>query len=346
VYDVLNDPLGIYNDPGTVYRQIDYLSVPGQIVAKLRESTVRLPRYAAFAGAPYPLRLRFYTNGGVREYEFPAPPILEDHVETVFEAAERINRCKQLGASLLLRRYLELLWRPNPPPGGKVAQGWEVHVLGLQAGQKMTLWNARTGEVLVEAFANGSGRAEASLVLADEAQARALLVGLDDAPFRSRAEVRALSAQEAPAEGAARVAMRQTVLTPIAQTRSAAPIRSIGFVRDAGRARLELLTSEGSEPFRSQDVDRLIERGSVRGEAGVEAPAAGRTHWRGGSRRFTLLSEKAGRPEVVAEYTARAAADLSAAHGDLFVQADPDGHGVTAYRRGESIVVSGPQWDG
>ena len=120
MFEVLNDKLGIYQDPMSEYREVYVPGIPGVVEATLKASTVRKKAFAEFADAPYALRLRFHTNGGVREYQFTAPPQLRAVVETIGEAVIRINNCKHRGSSLVLHRFLSLLWlrirRPSSEP--------------------------------------------------------------------------------------------------------------------------------------------------------------------------------------------------------------------------------------
>ena len=146
IYDVLNDDLGIYKNQVPEYRQVYVPGIPGVVEATLKASTVRMKAFSPFGPRPYPLRLRFYTSGGVREYQFATPPVLQDFVETNHDAFIRINNCKHRGASLVFHRYLSLKWLGNPSPElGESAQQWEVHVRGLAPGRKATVWNQDSG---------------------------------------------------------------------------------------------------------------------------------------------------------------------------------------------------------
>ena len=111
VYQVISDALGIYQDPGSDYREIYVPRIPGLVEVTLKAQTVRKPAFVGFASSPYSLRLCFFTNGGVREYEFKAPPVLQDFAETLSQAAERINNCKHRGSS---QSTLSLRGRWNP----------------------------------------------------------------------------------------------------------------------------------------------------------------------------------------------------------------------------------------
>src|SRR5207247_3114773 len=99
-------------------------------------------------------------------------------------ASYRNNNCKHRGSSLVLKNYLELKWRGDPPfKLGVAAQLWDVHVRGLKPGRKATVWNQDTGAPLVQAFADQSSRVDVSLVLRSNELAGSLLMGLDDKPF-------------------------------------------------------------------------------------------------------------------------------------------------------------------
>jgi hypothetical protein len=70
---------------------------------------LRKAAFQSFPDHPYPLRLRFFTNGGVREYEFAAPPKFKRFVETPRQTVDRISRCKALSTSLVLK----VTWKRN-----------------------------------------------------------------------------------------------------------------------------------------------------------------------------------------------------------------------------------------
>jgi hypothetical protein len=350
MYQVLKDQLGIYQDPGSEYREIDYPGVPGTLAVKLEAATLHKAAFSAFAPAPYSLRLRFFTNGGVREYQFAAPPILTDFKETTLEAALRISRCKQLGTSLVLKRYLELLWLVDPPPVGRVAHQWEIHVRGLAPGRKATVWHGESSKPLVEAFADASGRVDVSLIVPHEERTESLVVGLDDLPFPTSRELHAPALGEeeiTPADGV-QVAVRQTVLTPIEHLDFDRPVEEISLMDAGERGRLVIRTQDGESHLHSFDSPQ---------PPGLAVPARGRLEsndprrgqygqlaWRGAERRFTLLSDVSGRPEVIAEYAGRFAFDLAASRDGLLAQASADGTQVTVYRRGKPRESNPLEW--
>jgi hypothetical protein len=350
VFQVLEDPLRIYQDPGAEYTEIDYPGVPGTLAVKLEASTLRKDAFSAFASAPYPLRLRFFTNGGVREYQFAAPPILTDFEETAFEAALRISRCKQLGASLVLKKYLEVLWLVDPPSVGNVAHQWEIHVRGLAPGRKATVWHGESSELLVEAFADASGRVDVSLIVPPEERTESLVVGLDDLPFPTSRELHApaLSEEGITSADSVQVAVRQTVLTPIEHLDFDRPVEEISFMEAGERGRLVIRTQDGESHLHSFDSPQ---------PPGLASPANGRLEsndprrgqhgqlaWRGEKRRFTLLSDVSGRSEVIAEYAGRCAFDLATSRDGLLAQASADGTQVTVFRRGTPRVSNPLEW--
>lgn len=351
MYEVVDDPLGVYQDAQTEYRQLTVPGIPGVVEALLKEATLRKPAFAAFGVAPYPLRLRFFTNGGVREYVFAAPPIYTEYTETLAQMAERINRCKLQGADLLWRKYLELRWRVDPPPFESVAQLWEIHVHGLAPGRQAHVWNQTTGALLVTGYADATGRLDVALVLPGREWAAGLLLGLDDERFQGQEQLRAQTVQAAPepSEAAPHLVMQQTVLTELNQLAFAEPVVALQFVRKGGEEALLARTHDG------RSSEQAIGAGRRTRQTGRELtpPAFGeeetgpRTHleWRGGERRFTQVVRAAEEPAVLAEYSARSAYDRAAGTRELFAQASSDGRRVTLFRRGTPLLLSGLQWE-
>jgi hypothetical protein len=288
--------------------------------------------------------LRFFTNGGVREYQFDSPPVFTEFHETELEAVLRINRCKQLGASLVLRKYLQLFWLVDPPEPGRVAHQWEIHSHGLSPGRRVTVWHGVTGSPLVEAFADASGRVDVSLFVPPGERTESLVVGLDGAPFPTSAELHAptLGADEATG---VQLAVRQTVLTPIATLDLDAPVTEIGFAGADTRGRLLVRTADGESQVHCFDAPEPAARAWGRLDS-VDPPRGqqGQVTWRGGQRRFTMLSDISGRLEVVADYGGRSAFDLATSRDGLLAQASPDGTQVMVYRRGMPRESNPLEW--
>jgi hypothetical protein len=57
-----------------------------------------------------------------------------------------------------------------------------------------------------------------------------------------------------------------------------------------------------------------------------------------------LLSQRRGRTDVLAEYTARSAYDLGAAREDLFAQVSVDGRRLTLYQKGGAVQLGSHEW--
>jgi hypothetical protein len=357
VYQILNDPLGIYQaqDKSPEYHEIYIPSIPGPVEVKLKASAVpkTKPNSRRRGQFPYPLRLRFFTNGGVREYEFKAPLQLRDVAETAAEAFERINRCKHQGSSLVLKNYLELIWRVDPPTERAViAQLWEVHILGLEPGRQVTVWNQDTGEPLVHAFADQTSRVDVSLILRSDQRADSLLVGLDDKPFLSQKRMRRLSATSVPdgPVAAVDVVMRQTMLTEIDHLEFDEPIETLHLADASTQSVLVVHTVRGQQFARS--IPGLYSPGlatpTLPSEIHIVEPDAtrrGLAVWRGNQRQFTLLSQGSGRTEVVAEYAARSSVDLAAGREDLFAQVSSDGHCVTLFQKSVPVQFGTHEWE-
>jgi len=247
VYEVVNDELGVYQDPYTEYRQISVPGIPGLVEVMLKGSTIQKDRYNRFATAPYPLRLRFFTNAGVREFEFAAPPVYKDYRETTAQAAERINNCKRLGHDLVTIKYLELLWRIDPPPDARAAQHWEIFVSGLEPGRKSKIWNLDSGILLGEFPADIYGTIDISLVISPGEFASSLLMGLDDVEFIENIIVRQLRERTTGQEEfpAPNFIARQTLLHELDKITFHHPVENLGMVFSEGQVMLQSTSHNG-----------------------------------------------------------------------------------------------------
>jgi hypothetical protein len=153
-YEVLNDPLGIYQNPSNEYRQVSFEGIPGGVDGLLRAQPCAIPCSRPLRAVLNRCAFVFFTNGGVREYEFAAPPVFQEYVETLVQTAERINKCKRLGVNLVLRKFLGLKWRIDPHPVGVRFQLWEIHVHELERGRVAWLSHQATGALLAEGYAD------------------------------------------------------------------------------------------------------------------------------------------------------------------------------------------------
>jgi hypothetical protein len=353
MYQVLNDTLGIYQDPASEYQEIYVPGVPGVVEVRLQAFTVRKAAFADFGANPYPLRLRFFTNGGVREYQFVAPPVLMDYTETIAQAAERINKCKHRGSDLLFKKYLELKWRVDPPvERGIIAQQWEVHVRGLEPGRKATVWNQDTGVPLVHAFADRTGRVDVSLVLLSNERADALLMGLDNEPFLRAEQVRQLFVTRVPEApvAAVEVAMQQTSLIEIDHIEFDELIETLHLADSGSINTLVVRTVHGREFAFSLPSPYTAGLATPTSADDFQVPEDHMTRhgmiaWRGKQRQFTLLSHRPGRTDVLAEYSARSSLDLAAGRDDLFAQVSSDGRRVRLFQKGTPVRCGSHEWE-
>jgi hypothetical protein len=358
IFQVLNDPLGIYEDPASEYSEVYVPGIPGLVEVKLESFTVRKPGLTGFAGAPYPLRLRFFTNGGVREYQFDAPPALQDYAESVAQAAARISSCKALSASLVLRKYLEIIWLGNPPTdvGGNVAQQWDVHVYGLAAGRTVSVWNGESGRVLVGAFADRTNRVDVSLLLHGQDRTGKLLMGLDDGRFLNSAEVRKLGSAEIHPDNspAVELAIRQSELTEVDHLEFDHPVESLQLVQTGVKGQykqsaLTVRTRGGAEfalaipaPYGQGLAAPLSSSGL--GVPSLDSVRSAQVFWRGKERQFVVLSHASGRTEILTEYNVPSTYDLATGRDDLLARVSEDGHRVTLYQRSVPILLGAKQW--
>jgi hypothetical protein len=333
VYQVVGDDLGIYEDPTSHYTQIDYAGVPGMLSVKLREATVRKERYAAFADRPYGLRLRFFTNGGVREYVFAAPAKLSRYRESVDQAAERINRCKQLQVGVVESAYLELLWRVDPPDGFELARQWDIHLAGLEAGRTATAWDAVGGTALARGVADSSGRIDMTAITGpgNGPGLSSLVVTLGQG-LRPPSPPPPASEGSAPRgqgdAGVVHAAVRQTTLSGVAHVDVGADVEGLEIEKDQeDRGRLLVVHADGNSrtvlpvdvppgPVVGADARLRVDAGRLVGSAVRSAAPAS--------------------PEAPTD--AAASRGMWVAQDGLVVATDDDG--VHVYRRGEVEMVT------
>jgi|GEM_PF-5425391 len=364
-FQILKDTLGIFADrenltspqpPGFIWNNSEYTKIyvpgiPGLVEVKLNASTVRKPDFQGFAKFPYPLRLRFFTNGGVREYEFKAPPVFKDFVETQAEAVLRINNCMHRGTSLVMEKYLSLIWLGNPNPDARFkSQLWDVYVHGLEPGRKATVWNQNTGVQLVQAFVNQFGLLDISLILSHHEQADSLLVGLDDKLFIDKEELNRLflrNSTNVPTTNV-EVGMQQIILTQIDRLEFDKPIETIHLA--GPKENSVLMITAGDHQF-ARRLDLPYSAGmaiptSLSGDyiSTNENDLKRIVAWRGQHRQFTVLSNLSGRTEVLAEYQTRSSYDLAVSREDLLAQVSSDGHHITIYQKGVPLIFGTHDW--
>jgi hypothetical protein len=344
-------PPDVYEETlGNRYQPIDF-SIPGSLNAVVTSDVVSLPRYAGFAAHPYPLRIRFFTNGGVREYEFPPPPAYQRRIETTSEAAQRISQCMALSVNLVERALLRLRWLVDPErgdPEADIAQHWTIHLRGLQPGREATAQNEHGAE-LARFYANAAGRAEISIILPGNSRTGEIHIGLGDALSVAGPEhsptTTDLSRPASPAK--VDVVMRQSLLFELDHFEFDDPVHAIGFGGTPQRLLLQASTEGGRSDDRLITEPRLIElaaRGTGPGAAyQSRIEPNGAVTSRGNQRTFTLTDDSAGRSDVLADYVSRSALDASAFKGALFAQASEDGRRVILYRLGQPKLVSGFQ---
>ena len=269
------------------------------------------------------------------------------------QAAERINNCKHRGSSLLLKNYLALKWRVDPPvERGIIAQLWEVHIRGLEPGRKATVWNQETGVTLVQAFADRTGRVDVSLVLRNDHWADSLLMGLDDEPFLNARQVQRLSAtgtHDAPI-AKVEVALRQTLLTEIDRLSFDEPIVALHLAPSNVPSTLVVRTGSGQQFARSLPSPysagfALPTRDIADDRAEETSVRHGLVAWRGMQRQFILLSQGEGRTDILAEYAARSSHDLAVGRDDLFAQVSRDGNRVTLFQKGLPVQFGTHEWE-
>lgn len=309
VYEVVGDHLGVYQDPHSEYRAVDIPGVPGTMTVKLTEATVRKTQFADFAPHPYALRLRMFTNGGVREYTFAAPPVLTSYSESIAQAAERINKCKQLTVGLVEQAILELFWRVDPPDLRRFGRQWDIHAAGLAPGQRASVFAPDRETLLTHGVANADGRVDLRTVTADTVDS-----------VHIATDGQQPDAEPGSQQGPINVAVEQTLLTEVDRIYVPAAVEE-----------LELEAREDNLLLRIRAGQRLARRIDVAPTRLRPRPATG------GAKRLMPRSDSA---PVLAETSA--AADIVTLSGMVTVVAS-DGRTVTTFRREESQIVTA-QW--
>ena len=208
-YEIVGDKLGVYQDPASEYTQIFLPGIPGTLQCRLTSSTLQKKHFEEFKVYPYSLRIRIFTNGGIREVEFKAPERYKDYEDSPVKAAERINKCKQL----VNDKYFFIKWHVDPPPYEKVGQLWELHASGLQAGKMARVFNSDTGAILDSITVDDKGMLDFTLTIPRDDFASALLIAFDDSPFIDALEVQAQLQRNVDSElSSLEVAVRQAIL--------------------------------------------------------------------------------------------------------------------------------------
>lgn len=339
---VIDDPGGIYGGAATRIHWIG--GVPGTF-----EIQVDNPP-EPFASAPYPLRLRFFTSVGVREFEIAAPPPVPKpptgREAAIAEDAKRISECYVFSSLLTMVKALQVKWLPMPQP--RFGQHWQVLVQGLSAEDRLVAWNVDTREVLAEVRAYEGGLAELSLVMAGRRPLRALQLTLNDAPFLEEVAYRHLSASIPGRQevGPTPVMIRQTPLHPVAEVELEEPASALTAYLGADSLRMLVQTERGTsqidlelhaphrvrktrleatESFQPQLPSRScrIERSTVDGREIAEIVGPG-------------LREEV----VLARYYARPWYDRGSIAGRLFAQLDETGTRIRVYHYGSTVEAS------
>ena len=328
MYDVLADPLGIYTDTfANLLSPITLEGIPGMLRAELRSDVIVAPRFAAFRENPYPLRVRMYTNGGVREYEFAAPAPFAPYVETAAQAAARISRCKAISIDPLRRAMVRLRWLVDPEPVGRQQNGlrgrqfWQVHLIGLEPGRRADLLDAGDA-ALARAYGNADGRGEISLLLPEGTEQTRLFVEAAGAPVT--------------------VVMRQASCVPLTSIRLGGPLSGLQLAAAGEHVEVCALDPGGRRVRWTLTEPAIAELASRPG--GLElVPMPGVVGRREGAWHVAALDPRTTRPEVAAKYVAIPALIGTSSCGALLARADNEGE-VTIYRCEREIVVAGPQW--
>lgn len=241
-FEIVGDTMGIYSFTGSEYRHVFIPNIPGKLEAVLRSSTLERAQFQPFKQNPYSLRIRFFTNGGVREYAFARPGVYKDYKESIEQMTERINNCKRM----MHEKWFSFRWLIDPPPDGKIGQRWEVHIRGLERGRKLNVWNAN-GEPLGVYSANEESRIDLSIMLGLDAFTTHLVLGLDDASFMSAADIRQRGGVTVSREEGFETALRQTPMFPLEDLSFEEPIDRFKIYPVPGGLQVVTSIGEGRE---------------------------------------------------------------------------------------------------
>lgn len=329
-YEIINDRLGIYQDLNSQYTQVYFPGIPGTVQCTLRSDTLSKPAFVNF-DPPYPLRIRFYTNGGVREYEFTAPPVYKRYQESNLQIAERINKCKQL----MNERFFSIKWLVDPPPYERVGQRWQLHVRGLKQGTKAQVFNQETGTALGEFVANEFHRLDISVALPPDQYAASLLVALDDMPFLNAYEMAELRRKSDNNVTDVEVAVRQTNLFKVDEISFREPVRDVSLELVEGLLMAKAKTLSG------KDLRTIVQQtGTMLSDHKNLAF----------TRMKTTRLERANTINYIAETEAEKGEQTKKADGpvlvdDILFLPDQDKKQYTLYREGPPLMTGATAWE-
>jgi hypothetical protein len=146
-WQVINDPLGVFSQPGSV--TVDRGQLPATISIRIRN-----PGAAYDAGTRYPCDLLLTTTAGVRLVRIPPPPLLtqEDVNRMADLMLAMLATCNIAKTSLKDWDKIHPAWLDDPYPGELNQKYWEIEVTGLDAGRTVLLVDA-VGEQVITARA-------------------------------------------------------------------------------------------------------------------------------------------------------------------------------------------------
>lgn len=177
-------------------------------------------------------------------------------------------------------------------------------------------------------------------------------MGLDDRPFLRAGHVRRLSVTSAPDAplAAVEVAVRQTMLSEIDQLEFDEPIETLHLADSGTYSALVVHTARGREFAHSVPSPYVVGLATPTSASDVhvvqeDAARRGLVAWRAKYRQFTLLSQRSGRTDVLAEYSPRSSYDLAAGRDDMFAQVGSDGGCVTLFQKGTPMQFGTHEWE-
>jgi hypothetical protein len=367
-WQLLADLQGVYAGPRALTH---WSGIPGSFDVEVTDPP------PAFAQAPYPFRLRFFTSFGVREYAIPAPPPPPappaTEQEVIALEAARISECYIFTSLIDIVKALQVVWIPDPPDGSEVTQHWQIVVDGLRATDRVHVWNGDTGEPLAEAGALLGSRTELSLLLPPARAATTLQITMNDdgfLPARAYAErLRALPTLSAHGTYSTRV--RQTRLRALGTIALFAPatelllqqrLDGLRVVAQGAHGTTSIDTALGATahvvgytlshdatPLRVQSPshrfavlrERHDDRDVVVLRVSHDAQSRGAEHERSEDRAHALRRESHAHEAgaILARYNVRPWYDRGSVAGPYFAQLDEAGTAVTIFDRGATREV-------
>lgn len=344
------DPWRVVRDVDNAYQPPDawvtWSGIPGIVDIALRKprQTYEGPAVELEALMPKPMRIRFFTNYGVREFPVPPPPPVPILTPTESEAdlLKMINNCKQLSTVFDRIKAVQVAWLPKVQPVDAEAQHWQLFVRGLGEGRRLRAWDVGTGELLADVLTRPE-LTELSIVAVRPKKVPVLQLTLDDTPVMKPATYFRKAAQRARLKAASEtpVLIRQTPLSAVDTIELDSPASSLRAERDERRL---TVVAYGADGLTLIDIDLLDPHHyHVRTDAPDDAEefrsSRGRERHPCTRVERGVVVEPTGGPgdaKAPGRYYARPWFDRGDVAGAYFVRLSDDGRAVELFQRGRA----------